>query len=104
MKIVRPIFDVGAVVRHRVLGYRGVVAHVDAEFERRADWADLLGTDGAVDEPWYGVLVHGSSDERYVAESGLEADESGAPVEHPGVEELFVGMRGGAYLRRDALN
>lgn len=104
MKLVYPLFNVGALVRHRTLGYRGVVARVDAEFEFTGDWADLLGPDdGAPDECFYRVLMHGS-DESYVAQSALVEDATGRPIDHPEVVELFVGLREGAYLRKDAVN
>ena len=34
----------------------------------------------------------------YVAERNLVADESGTPVEHPWLEQLFAGFENGRYV------
>ena len=47
------------------------------------------------------VLVHGSSQTTYAAQTSLEADDSGQPVEHPLVEVFFDEFTGQVYVRND---
>ena len=95
-------FGVGQLVHHLLFDYRGVIFDVDATFQ---------GTDEKVaqtrpprDQPWYHVLVDGAQHTTYVAERHLEADRSGADVEHPLVPELFGILENGWYASRLNVN
>jgi heat shock protein HspQ len=90
---------VGDVIRHRLFDYRGLVVDVDAEFSLTDEWYETVArTRPPKDEPWYHVLVHGSTHVTYVAERNLETDNSGAPIFHPLVEEYFSGREDGRYI------
>ena len=95
----------GERIRHLRFGYRGVVADVDPVFSLTEEWyEEVARSRPPKDQPWYHVLVDGSEQTTYVAERNLAADESGEPVRHPLVRELFGGFERGRYLPRETLN
>jgi len=101
----RAKYCVGQVVHHRLFDYRGVVVDVDPEFLGEGPWLDeMVRTRPRKDQPWYRVLVDEAEAESYVAEGNLEPDDSGEPVDHPGIATHFKEFRGGVYTRREALN
>lgn len=89
----------GQLVRHRRYDYRGVVVAVDDAC--RADHAWYWSNQSQPDrnQPWYHVLVHGSTQVTYAAQNNLEVDESKEAVDHPLVREYFAGFEGGRYRR-----
>lgn len=91
-------FRVGQVIRHRQLGYRGVVANVDPQFEDSPEWYEMLasGALGAA-PPWYYILVDGAGYSTYVAESQLERDDTGQPIRHPHLARFFGEFERGRY-------
>lgn len=96
-------FNVGDLVQHRKFGYRGVVFDVDPDFQLSEEWYEAVARSRPPkDQPWYHVLVHDAGHTTYVAERHLEADASGAPIEHPLLDSLFTGFRDGRYQRRRA--
>lgn len=94
-----PRFEPGQLVHHRRYGYRGVV--VDFDLSCRADeaWYRKNRTQPDREQPWYHVLVHSSSLVTYAAETSLEPDTTGEPIEHPLVPELFEAFENGRYER-----
>ena len=97
----RPVFEPGQLIRHRRYGYRGVVVHRD-EFCRADDaWYEKNQTQPDRDQPWYHVLVDGSSICTYAAAESLVADASELPVEHPFLWHFFDGFMDGYYDRND---
>lgn len=91
-------FSVGEVVHHRRFDYRGVIADVDPVFSLTEQWYETMARSRPPkDEPWYHVLVHGGDQMTYVAERNLEADESGEPIRHPLVAQLFQRFLNGRY-------
>lgn len=98
-------FAVGDMIHHRLFDYRGVVADVDPEFSLTEEWYESVAKSRPPkDEPWYQVLVHGSTQTTYVAERHLEADETGEPIKHPLVWKLFSGLQNGRYIRGQRAN
>ena len=98
-------FSPGQLIRHRLFDYRGVVTDLDATFQLSEEWYEQVARSRPPkDQPWYHVLVDGSEQTTYVAERNLAADESGEPVRHPLVRELFGGFERGRYLPRETLN
>jgi heat shock protein HspQ len=94
-----PRFGPGQLVHHRRYDYRGVV--VDFDLHCRADeaWYQKNRTQPDRDQPWYHVLVDGSALVTYAAETSLEPDASGEPIEHPLVSKLFEGFGDSGYQR-----
>ena len=100
-----PKFFIGQIVHHKGFDYRGVVVDVDATFQGTEAWYEQVARSRPPKEqPWYRVLVDGGEYETYVAERHLEADETGQPVSHPGLDVLFDDFRDGIYRRRRRMN
>ncbi|MCB1154884.1 MAG: heat shock protein HspQ [Deltaproteobacteria bacterium] len=94
-------FQIGAIIRHRMFEYRGVVIGVDENFQGTDEWYENVARSRPPkDRPWYHVLVHNSAIETYVAERNLEPDISDAPINHPYVESLFDTIQDGRYVRK----
>ncbi len=70
-----PLYHPGQIVRHRRYGYRGVV--VDSDLTCKADeaWYQSNQTQPDRNQPWYHVLVDGTSNTTYAAQTSLEAVE-----------------------------
>ena len=98
-------FNVGQTVQHRMFNYRGVVVDVDPEFRGTEEWDEqMAGSRPPKDKPWYHVLVHDGSHWTYVAERNLDADDSGEPIRHPDLDQVFSSVRDGIYVRRRGVN
>ncbi len=65
-------FPIGAIVRHRILGYQGRVCDVDAECDAEIAGLSRGGDPRPRSRPWYHVLVEGVDLLTYVAEDQLE--------------------------------
>lgn len=98
-------FTVGQIVHHRLFDYRGVVIDVDPFFRGAEDWyRKSARSRPPKDRPWYHVLVDGAEQQTYVAERNLEADTTGAPVDHPDVGVYFESLEEGGYITRRKQN
>ena len=95
----RPIFEPGQIVCHRRYGYRGVVVDRDEFCKADDEWYYRNQTQPDRNQPWYHVLVDGSSTCTYAASENLEADSSGDPIEHPLLARFFGAYKDGAYIR-----
>jgi len=93
-------FSVGEVVHHRLFDYRGVIVDVDPTCQASEHWYQTVARSRPPkDKPWYHVLVHASGHMTYVAERNLEGDLTGAPIDHPMLDEFFTRFEGGRYVR-----
>ncbi|MEH3107109.1 MAG: heat shock protein HspQ [Sphingomonas fennica] len=104
--IVHARFAIGAVVRHRLLDFRGVVFDVDPVFANSEEWYQAIPemVRPAKNQPFYHLLAEtGDSDYiAYVSQANLMADDSDEPVDHPGIAGLFDSFTAGRYaLRRE---
>jgi heat shock protein HspQ len=97
-------FHIGAIVRHRIYPFRGVIFDVDPVFANTEEWLMSIpeGVRPDRNQPFYHLLAENeqSSYIAYVSEQNLVSDESGRPVSHPRLGELFVGIENGRYLPR----
>ena len=97
----RPKFRIGQVVRHRVYPFRGVVFDVDPEFNNTDEWWESIPDDvrPRKDQPFYHLLAENEETTyiAYVSEQNLLFDESGGPVDHPQLSELFGQFEDGVY-------
>ena len=97
-------FAIGQVVRHRFHPFRGVVFDVDPTFANTEEW--WLAIPAAMrprkDQPYYHLLAENAKTSyvAYVSEQNLLPDDSGRPVRHPQVEDLFGEHRGDRYALR----
>lgn len=94
-------FRIGQVVRHRVHPFRGVIFDVDPEFANTEEWWDAIPQESRPrrDQPFYHLLAENETSYyvAYVSEQNLLPDETGEPVDHPEVDELFGALDGGQY-------
>jgi heat shock protein HspQ len=95
-------FRIGQVVRHRVFPFRGVIFDVDPEFSNTEEWYEAIPKEirPRKDQPFYHLLAENAEAYyvAYVSEQNLVTDESGEPIEHPQVQEMFGELKDGRYL------
>ena len=94
-------FVCGQLVKHRRYGYRGVVVDFDSHCTAPEEWYQSNQTQPDRYQPWYHVLVHGSNQATYAAQTSLKADESGEPVDHPLVDQFFDEFTSNLYERNN---
>lgn len=96
-----PDFAPGDLVSHRRYGYRAVVVEVDPQCRASEAWYQKNATQPKRDQPWYHLLVDQSASITYAAQSSLEMDTQGTPVEHPLLALFFSGFQDGQHLRNN---
>lgn len=101
--IIPPVraFQSGDVVAHRRFGYRGIVVDIDDECRATDDW--YYGSPGQARrfEPWLHVLVDGSEQVSYVAQSCVEKDALTQKIKHPLLPYFFTSADNGSYIRNE---
>ncbi|ESY83382.1 DNA-binding protein [Mesorhizobium sp. LNHC220B00] len=94
-------FAIGQVVRHRLFPFRGVIFDVDPQFANTDEWYEAIPADvrPRKDQPFYHLLAENSETEyiAYVSEQNLLEDQSGEPVRHPQINEMFDKKPDGCY-------
>lgn len=97
-------FRIGQVVRHRIYPFRGVIFDVDPTYNNTEEWWLAIPEDRrpAKDQPYYHLLAENETSAyvAYVSEQNLVPDESGEPVRHPQVREVFRSARRGQYVMK----
>ena len=97
-------FRIGQVVKHRVYPFRGVIFDVDPIFANTEEWYQSIPAEirPRKDQPFYHLLAENAESTyiAYVSEQNLLPDESGKPVGHPQVTELFDEFKNGGYTPR----
>jgi heat shock protein HspQ len=98
-------FQIGQIVRHRVFSFRGVIFDIDPEFNNTEEWWLSIPEDVRPhkDQPFYHLLAENSESEyvAYVSEQNLLPDDSGEPIRHSQVAEIFVKDKAGGYRPRN---
>ena len=98
-------FAIGQVVRHRVFPFRGVIFDVDPEFDNTEEWWLSIPEEirPAKEQPFYHVLAENADTTyiAYVSQQNLLPDDSGQPVRHPKVKDMFGELRDGVYVPND---
>jgi heat shock protein HspQ len=102
-------FPIGAVVKHRLFPFRGVVFDIDPEFANTEEWYNAIPAEirPRKDQPFYHLFAENAESEyiAYVSEQNLLPDNSGKPVRHPQIAEVFERDDDGTYHPRNtALN
>ena len=94
-------FAIGQVVRNRLFPFRGVVFDVDPQFSNTEEWYESIPKEvrPRKDQPFYHLLAENSDTEyiAYVSEQNLLEDDTGEPVRHPQLRELFDRTADGHY-------
>ena len=106
-KIRNARYQIGQVVRHRLYPFRGVVFDIDPIFANSEEWYQAIPAEVRPhkDQPFYHLFAENDETEyvAYVSEQNLLPDESGEPVRHPQVAEIFIKDGKGGYRPRAAL-
>jgi len=99
-------FAIGQVVRHRVYAFRGVIVDVDPQFNNTEEWWLAIPEEvrPRKDQPFYHLLAENETTayEAYVSEQNLLIDQTGEPVNHPQVAEVFGEFLGDSYALPDS--
>ena len=94
-------FRIGQVVQHRFLSFRGVIFDVDPTFDHTEEWWLAIPEKirPAKDQPYYHLLAENEKTHytAYVSEQNLLPDETGEPVRHPDVGDIFGDLADGCY-------
>lgn len=100
-------FQIGQVVKHRLFPFRGVIFDVDPVFANTEEWYQAIPEQARPrkDQPFYHLLAENAETEyvAYVSEQNLLPDETGAPVRHTQVNDMFVSHPNGTYSRKPGL-
>lgn len=101
-------YHLGQIVRHRKHPFRGVVFDVDPRFSNTDEWYAAIPEDSRPpkDQPFYHLLAENDQSfyVAYVSEQNLVADDTGEPVEHPDLGDLFGDFADGRYPLQFQLN
>ncbi len=94
-------YRIGAVVKHRIHPFRGVIFDVDPEFANTEEWWLSIPEEmrPRKDQPFYHLFAENETSYyvAYVSEQNLVADYSGEPIEHPDLPEFFGDFDDGQY-------
>ena len=94
-------FQIVQVVKHRVYPFRGVVFDVDPTFSNTEEWWNSIPEEirPIKDQPYYHLFAENSETEyvAYVSEQNLLPDNTGEPVRHTQVPEIFGELDSGIY-------
>ena len=97
-------YTLGQVVRHRIYPFRGVVFDIDPEFANTEEWWRSIPEEvrPSKDQPFYHLLAENSETEyiAYVSEQNLLPDNSGEPLRHPQIPEIFERDKKGGFKPR----
>ena len=108
MAIQKAKFSIGDIVKHKHFEFRGVIYDVDFEFNNSEEWYQSIPKNvrPRKDQPFYHLLAENDTSYyvAYVSEQNLIADDSGDPVEHPEVSDLFENLSNGKYTPTDRLH
>lgn len=101
-------YNIGQIVRHRKHPFRGVVFDIDAEFSNSEEWYEAIPEEArpVKDQPFYHLLAENDQTYyvAYVSEQNLVPDNSGEPVSHPDLPDLFGEFHDGQYPLEYQLN
>ena len=102
-------FSIGAIVRHRLYPFRGVVVDVDPEFDNTDEWYDSIPAEARPkkDQPFYHLLAENADSyyTAYVSQQNLIPDADAGPIEHPDITDMFDDFDGDRYTpRRFSIN
>ena len=88
-------FQIGQIVKHRLYPFRGVIFDVDPEFSNTEEWWESIPEHvrPAKEQPYYHLLAENEQSHyvAYVSEQNLLDDTDGGPVDHPQIDEIFIG-------------
>ncbi|CUX97274.1 heat shock protein HspQ [Candidatus Hoaglandella endobia] len=90
-------FGIGQQVRHKLLGYLGVIIDVDPEYSLEKPLLDEIAADNSLrTAPWYYVVMEdeeGKAVHTYLAEAQLGGESFSFHPEQPTLDELAESIR-----------
>ena len=93
-EIVKLNFILGQIVKHRFLGFRGVIFDIDPEFNNTEEWYENIPKDirPHKKQPFYHLFAENEEIYyiAYVSQQNLLPDNSKLPVRHPEVKKNLV--------------
>lgn len=108
MREIKTRFGIGQVVRHRVHPFRGVIFDIDPTFNNTEDWWESIPEEHRPrkDQPFYHLFAENETSYyiAYVSEQNLLLDDSGEPVDHPEVSQIFGALNGAQYALAETLH
>ncbi len=100
-------FGIGQVVRHRKYPFRGLIYDVDPVFSNTEEWWLSIPEDvrPTKDQPFYHLFAENTETEyiAYVSEQNLLIDDSGEPLRHPQIREVFERTDRGGYKAKSLM-
>ncbi len=101
-------YGIGDMVKHRIFPFRGVIFDIDPEFANTEEWYEAIPAEirPRRDQPFYHLLAENAETEyvAYVSEQNLLPDETGKPLRHPQVGDMFDWSEAaGRYLMRSQM-
>jgi len=94
-------FNLGQIVQHRIHAFRGLVFDIDPVFANSEEWWLSIpeAQRPAKDQPFYHLLAENDETEyvAYVSEQNLQPDDTGRPLRHSQIDELFERDEDGHY-------
>jgi len=104
----RAKYNLGDVVKHRRHPFRGVVFDIDPEFSNTEEWYNSIpeASRPRKKQPFYHLLAENDNSYyvAYVSEQNLLPDETGEPIDHPDLSDLFGEFTNGRYPLEYQLN
>jgi heat shock protein HspQ len=104
-KIRKAKYAVGQVVRHRFYAFRGIIFDIDPVFNNTESWWLAIPEEirPAKDQPYYHLFAENAESEyiAYVSEQNLLPDNTGEPVRHSQIAEIFIKDKSGGYRPRN---
>ena len=104
----RAKYHIGQIVQHRKHPFRGVIFDVDAMFSNSDEWYAAIPEDSRPPkgQPFYHLLAENDKSfyVAYVSEQNLAPDQTGEPVHHPDLSDLFGEFENGHYPLQFQLN
>ena len=100
-EILKLNFILGQIVKHRFLGFRGVIFDIDPEFNNTEEWYQNIPKDirPHKKQPFYHLFAENEEIYyiAYVSQQNLLPDNSKVPVRHPEVKRKFGNFNGKSY-------
>ena len=100
-EVAEAAFSIGAVVRHRIFDFRGVVFDIDPVFANSEEWYQSIPEPvrPAKNQPFYHLFAENAENSyiAYVSQQNLLPDHKQGPIDHPGIHAVFEGWNGDQY-------
>ncbi len=102
MKFSETKFYIGQIINHKRFNYRGVIIDVDLSYSGTEEWyLKMAKSKPSKEQPWYYVIVNNSEIETYVAESNINIDRTGLPINHPQIYTYFDDLTSEGYILKN---